>query len=124
MEMVGIADAEVSLIMSGTMSPFSTLHRLFACLALLSGSAFAQNPPPPDVSYLAYAFAPAEGWRLRIAGDGGTTALNDRSLHYDFSRGASMKIVNEVGEVSEAQSAGGTLEVPLQPGAAVYVVIE
>ncbi len=38
--------------------------------------------------YVAARFAPEEGWRLQMAGNGGGTKLEGRRLHFDFSRGA------------------------------------
>ena len=40
-------------------------------------------------SYLAYRFAPEEGWRVRTSGNAGSTKLEGRILQFDFTRGAS-----------------------------------
>jgi hypothetical protein len=57
-----------------------------------TGAGLAADMPATtnvQVSYVAYRFAPDEGWRTWTAGNGSTTKLDGRTWRYDFSRGAS-----------------------------------
>ena len=56
-------------------------------LASLVGASAAETNAA--FSYLAYRFAPEEGWRLRASGNGGSTRLEGRVLQFDFTEGAS-----------------------------------
>ncbi|MFI5379232.1 MAG: beta-galactosidase [Tepidisphaerales bacterium] len=55
---------------------------------LTAAAARGQGAADAKASYPAYQFDPAEGWRVSAAG-AGATSLTGRSLHLDFSKGAS-----------------------------------
>ena len=59
---------------------FTLLASLVAASAAETNAAF---------SYLAYRFAPEEGWRVRASGNAGSTKLEGRVLQFDFTQGAS-----------------------------------
>ncbi len=61
-------------------SAITLLANLVAASAAETNAAF---------SYLAYRFAPEEGWRVRASGNAGSTKLEGRLLQFDFTQGAS-----------------------------------
>ena len=61
-------------------SAITLLAHLAAASAAETNAAF---------SYLAYRFAPEEGWRVRASGNAGSTKLEGRVLQFDFTQGAS-----------------------------------